>query len=58
MKKCGLEAILIMMAIAIVSSTAINRMEAAEKTGEQCSKNIAQCATLTAVISSILRKPS
>jgi cytochrome c6 len=38
MKKGGLAASLFLMAIAVVSSTSMNSMEAAEKTGEQLFK--------------------
>lgn len=38
MKKCGLATSLFLMAIAVVSSTNMNSMEAAEKTGEQLFK--------------------
>ena len=38
MNKCGLAAILFLIAIAVVSSTGMNSMEAAEKTGEQLFK--------------------
>ncbi|MEK6744493.1 MAG: c-type cytochrome [Nitrospirota bacterium] len=35
MKKCGLAAILLLILIAVVGSTGMKSMEAAEKTGEQ-----------------------
>ncbi len=38
MKKCGLMAILFLIAIAVVGSTGMNSMEAAENTGEQLFK--------------------
>jgi len=50
--------VLLVLTIAVVSSTYIYSADAAEKTGNNCSKSIAPCAILMAETSSVQKKPS